>query len=163
MHNGKILIMLCGFSSEIIHSCYHLSALACRMHRPIMSAFLFYLLANLNCHFIGHPCSALYLTEYAVVLVFPLLGYFGCKYYRYWMLLVYLTYCILEAVAGVVACVLQDSVSFTAIRCFFILFNIACARYAVQLCQCVRVFQEGDALFLQTSQLLKEVERGTLC
>jgi len=47
--------------------------------------------------------TGLFFPQYFVIIVLPGLGYYGCRHYRYWPVLVYLTYCVLEMIGGVVA------------------------------------------------------------
>ena len=45
--------------------------------------------------------NALIIPEYALLVLFPLLGYLGCRFYNSKLLTVYLAYCLLEVLGGI--------------------------------------------------------------
>ena len=122
--------------------------------------------------FLRHMClvnvvlvmiSGLIIPVYLILLALPVCGYIGCRRYNARLLTIYLTYCILEMIGGLVSLFVLPSLGYIIIRLMYFGFNYSCARHAKQLASFCLAFEEGDLEFLHFDSAITEVERASLC
>ena len=74
-----------------------------------------------------------YSLIFLIVLPFPIIGYYGAKYYSYWYLYIYCVYVICEIIGGIVSIILMSDTNFIILRIIYILVLLSIVRMATRI------------------------------
>jgi hypothetical protein len=107
--------------------------------------------------------GGLYSLLNLLAIPFIVCGFYGARNYNTSLLYFYIFYCFLEVVRGMIGIFLESAVGSTVLRVIFMLFIMACAKYASRLAMRSRELTETDRTFLVTNPLILHTERGTCC
>ena len=99
-----------------------------------------------------------------IILPFPLLGYFGSKYWISRFMYVYIVYIVIEFITGIISIyVLRHVVLLLILRAVYVFINVFILYYAVRLTTFMLALEETDFHFLKTSDIIRSLERNQLC
>lgn len=95
--------------------------------------------------------------------IFPVIGYWGARRWKYRLLFIYATFLFLEVVGNFAVIVFAFDAAFLILHIMHIFIALVLARYTLNLANYILVMNAADLDFLKNSTLIRNIEKRAIC
>lgn len=103
------------------------------------------------------------LPIFFILIIFPLLGYYGCRYWSHRLLYAYDLYLLAESIGGIISLYfIRQFPIVLGLRAVYVIINLYVFYACVKLTSYTLAFEESDFHFVTTHDVIRNLERGML-
>jgi hypothetical protein len=103
---------------------------------------------------------AIYSPGFIALLLFPMLGYYGARWYTYWPMYFYAVYVCCEIIGCIVSFFFLSGPGFYVVRSLYLIFCIYVVRFATRLAGYILVMEEEDREFIYANPIIVNSEKS---
>jgi len=103
---------------------------------------------------------AIYSPGFIALLIFPMLGYYGARWYDYWPLYLYAVYVCCEIIGCIVSFFFLTAPGFYVVRSLYLVFCIYVVRFATRLAGYILNMDDEDREFIYANPIIINSEKS---